>query len=341
MAEVQTLDYSVLSRRRNDLFGISIVSIVIFHYCLLSKLGAAKVFVALVGSVGVPIFLILSGMGLFFSMSKNPSLKDFYKKRLVRVLIPYAIVASVHFLIEAVILGKGDIIGFLRGIFFVDFFTKGDSQFWFIAFILIMYIFFPLLFKLFQSGKYNFLKLVILICAAVGLNFALSRVAPQLYDNIEVMLTRIPAFVCGVYIGEKVYNKRAVQIPFWIITFLGGMAFLYLSILKRVVGGKPPFILLRYGETVYALLLMMVLAIILDAIHSGTFSKICAFFGGMSLELYMVHVSLRTIMGKIGFPPKNALYYAVMVAVAILICFFLQKFDNFATKNLCAPNGKA
>lgn len=240
MAEVQTLDYSVLSRRRNDLFGISIVSIVIFHYCLLSKLGAAKVFVALVGSVGVPIFLILSGMGLFFSMSKNPSLKDFYKKRLVRVLIPYAIVASVHFLIEAVILGKGDIIGFLRGIFFVDFFTKGDSQFWFIAFILIMYIFFPLLFKLFQSGKYNFLKLVILICAAVGLNFALSRVAPQLYDNIEVMLTRIPAFVCGVYIGEKVYNKRAVQIPFWIITFLGGMAFLYLSILKRVAGGKPP-----------------------------------------------------------------------------------------------------
>ena len=71
MAEVQTLDYSVLSRRRNDLFGISIVSIVIFHYCLLSKLGAAKVFVAFVGCVGVPIFLILSGMGLFLSLCTN------------------------------------------------------------------------------------------------------------------------------------------------------------------------------------------------------------------------------------------------------------------------------
>ena len=339
--ETNILTYSVLSKRRNDLFGISIVSIVIFHYCLLSKLAAAKVFIALVGSVGVPIFLILSGMGLFFSMSRNPSLKDFYKKRLVRVLIPYAIVSVVHFLVRYVIIeGKG-FVAFLKGVFFVDFFTQGDSQFWFIALVLIMYVFFPLLFKLFKSGKYNFLKLCILLAVVVACNLLLMKAVPKFYGNIEVMLTRIPSFIIGVYIGEKVYNKRPVQWPYWVIALIGGGAFIYFALMRNVAGVKPPTsLLIRYGETLYALLLMMVLSIVLEAVNSKGLSKVCAFFGGMSLELYMVHVSMRSIMGLIGFPASNALYYAIMVAVAIGICFGLQKFDNFATKKLTAKPKK-
>ena len=341
MAENKKLDYSILSKRRNDLFGISIVSIVIFHYFLLSKLVLAAEYKALVGSVGVPIFLVLSGMGLFFSMSKNPDLKNFYKKRLVRVLIPYFIVSCVHFLVRYVIIEGKNFVQFLKGVFFVDFFTKGDSQFWFICLILIMYVFFPLFFKLFQSGKKNFLKLVILVGVVVAFNFALGKLAPAFYKNIEVMLTRIPAFIIGVYIGEKVYNKRPVQIPFWVIVGLGSAVFVYFSIKKSVLGVAPPAgVIIRYGETVYSLLLMMVLSLVLEAIQSLTFSKICAFFGAMSLELYMVHVSLRSIMGLVNFPASNALYYTVMIAIAIGICFFLQKFDGFATKKLTAGKKK-
>lgn len=341
MAEIKTLDYSVLSKRRNDLFGISIVTIVIFHYCLLSKLAAAKIYIALVGSVGVPIFLILSGMGLFFSMSRNASLKDFYKKRLVRVLIPYAIVACVHFFVRYILIEGKSFVDFLKGVFFIDFITKGDSQFWFIALVLIMYVFFPLMFRLFKSGKLNFLKLVLLVGAVVACNFALKEFASELYSNIEVMLTRIPSFIIGVYIGEKVYNKRAVQVPYWLIALIGGALYVYFAIQKNVAGVKPPTSLfIRYGETLYALLLMMVLSIVLEAVGSARFSKICAFFGGMSLELYMVHVSLRSIMGLIGFPASNALYYLIMVVVAVIICFFLQKFDGFATKKLTTPRKK-
>ncbi|MBR0415476.1 MAG: acyltransferase [Clostridia bacterium] len=335
--ETTALDYSVLSKRRNDLFGIAIVSIVIFHFCLLSKWAAAKIYIALVGSVGVPVFLMLSGMGLFFSMSKNASIGQFYKKRLVRVVIPYAIVAGVHFLVRYILIDGKGFIEWLRGVFFVDFITKGNSQFWFIAFILVMYLLFPLFFKLFQSGKLNFLKLVVLCGAVAAANFALSRLAPELYDNIEVMLTRIPAFLIGVYLGEKVYNKRAVQLPFWLISILGSAAFIYVGIMRNVAGVKFSMYIVRYGETIYALLFIMVLAIVLEAVNSGAFSKICAFFGGMSLELYMVHVSLRNIMGKIGFPGSNILYYAVMVVIAIGISFALQKFDAFAAKKLTAP----
>ena len=331
------LDYSVLSKRRNDLFGMAIVSIVIFHFCAESNVAASKIYCALVGSVGVPIFLMLSGMGLFFSMSKNAGIGQFYKKRLVRVLIPYVIVAGVHFLVRYIIIeGKG-FVDWLRGMFFVDFITKRDTQFWFIALILVMYLVFPLLFKLFKSGKLNFLKLFILCGVVVAANFALSKYAPVLYKNIEIMLTRIPAFLIGVYFGEKVYNKRPVQLPFWLISILGGAAFVYIGIMRSVVGVKFLLDIVRYGETLYALLIVMVLSILLEAINSAGFSKICAFFGGMSLELYMVHVSLRTIMGDIGFAKDNILYYAVMAIISVGVSFALQKFDGFVTKKLTAP----
>lgn len=331
------LDYSVLSRRRNDLFGISIVSIVIFHFFLLNKSTVSGEYKALVGSVGVPVFLILSGMGLFFSMSRNANLAVFYKKRLVRVLTPYLIVSAVHFTARYIFIEPKGILAVLKGILFVDFITSGDSQFWFIALILVMYIVFPLLFKLFKSGKMNFLKLAVLCFAVIGVNILLRIIAPAFYKNTKVMLTRIPSFIIGVYIGEKVYNKREVQAPFWIITILVGAAFLALSIRRWVADiPAPNFMMIRYGETFYALLIMMIGAIVLDAVNSKKLSAICAFFGAMSLELYMVHVSLRTLMSKVDIPPSNPLYYLAMVAVAVFVCFFLQKFDSFATKKLTA-----
>ena len=45
------------------------------------------------GGIGVAIFLILSGYGLTISCEKN-QLKDFWKKRITGVWIPYVIVES-------------------------------------------------------------------------------------------------------------------------------------------------------------------------------------------------------------------------------------------------------
>ena len=340
MAENKKLDYSVLSKRRNDLFGISIVSIVIFHFFLSCQnagvhTALANQYVALVGRVGVPIFLVLSGMGLFFSLSRNYNLKDFYKKRLVRILIPYLIVSVIHFFLRYIIIqGKG-FLAFLKGVFFIDFITKGNSQFWFIALMLIMYAVYPLLFKIFKSGKRNLLKLGLLVGLVIVCNFAISKLMPTIYDNISVMLTRIPAFIIGVYLGEKVYNKREVHPAFWIVSALGSAAFIYFSINENMLGVSPPTsLVIRYGETVYGLFLMMTLSVVLEAINSLRFSKLCAFFGGMSLELYMIHVSLRSLMGLVGFKSANVLYYFIMVLIAIALSFALQKFDSFATKKL-------
>jgi peptidoglycan/LPS O-acetylase OafA/YrhL len=46
-------------------------------------------------SVGVEVFLFLSGMGLYFSYTKNKDTGAFLRKRFIRVLIPYLIYGSV------------------------------------------------------------------------------------------------------------------------------------------------------------------------------------------------------------------------------------------------------
>ncbi len=74
-----------LSRYRDELFGVSILLIVLFHY-------SEEVFVALnyawaayygaVSSVGVEIFVFLSGMGLYYSFARNSNVREFLAKRL-------------------------------------------------------------------------------------------------------------------------------------------------------------------------------------------------------------------------------------------------------------------
>lgn len=89
-----------VSKYRNELFGLSIFSIMIFQYFegvagegyanqALKQI--AKVFNGAIGSVGVDIFLFLSRFGIWYSLSKHPGLFDFYAKRIRRVLIPYFI----------------------------------------------------------------------------------------------------------------------------------------------------------------------------------------------------------------------------------------------------------
>lgn len=93
--------YELLSKYRGVLMGVQILLIMAFHYTEdLSNAadhfnGPAQVFYDYIGSSGVDMFLMISGLGLYYSWKRNPDAGAFYRKRLTRVLVPYVAVALV------------------------------------------------------------------------------------------------------------------------------------------------------------------------------------------------------------------------------------------------------
>ena len=102
-APVPQLSWGLISQYRNALFGLSILLIMWFHGGTFRGFSHHPAIVAFLptggwihyGSVGVDLFLFLSGMGLYFAMCKRPTLPHFYLKRLKRILIPYIIIGGV------------------------------------------------------------------------------------------------------------------------------------------------------------------------------------------------------------------------------------------------------
>ena len=73
---MKKIEYSLLSKYRSVLMGASILSIMLFHYTNYIKSYDNynfffKAYNKFVSSAGVDIFLILSGLGLYYSFKKN------------------------------------------------------------------------------------------------------------------------------------------------------------------------------------------------------------------------------------------------------------------------------
>ena len=156
-----TNKWSVFSKEHSALYGISILSIIIFHYFEdlntsdfsggLCSIGA--VYLRIIGSVGVELFIFLSGISLFFSMKKDEKVRQFYKKRIKRIIPTYLTIAIPFWGLVDIIFRSGNVKLFFEDLFFVTFFLNGTRTFWYVLFILMAYMIYPLLYKRLNSEK--------------------------------------------------------------------------------------------------------------------------------------------------------------------------------------------
>ena len=151
-----------LSKYRNELFGLSIIQILIFHYFenyfnlgdnnhIITIIG--KTYNYTLGDVGVEIFLFLSGMGLYFSLTRNDSINEFYIRRFKRILPTFLIVSVVYYFWLNFVYKDTGIFGFLQSELFLNFFKDHDTTYWFILLILLMYLIFPYLYNFLMPSK--------------------------------------------------------------------------------------------------------------------------------------------------------------------------------------------
>ena len=72
-------------------------------------------------TVGVDVFLFLSGVGLYYSFTKKKTKYiDFQKKRIARLFPLYFVIAGITYFISDLIINNWGIGKFLRDLFFVS-----------------------------------------------------------------------------------------------------------------------------------------------------------------------------------------------------------------------------
>lgn len=193
-----------VSTYRKELMGIAIILIMVCHSTLYIENNAlSHIYYAIrqFSKIGVDMFLFMSGMGLYYSLSKDGSVLRFYKKRAVRIIPQYAIVFACWGIV-AVCLSLESVLGFVWKYSLISFYVRGELAAWFVAAIILLYLIFPPLFNLLRSGRKYIFGLGILIYAvSFCITYIFPTGTPMRLIN-EAFLVRIPTFFAGMIIGE-------------------------------------------------------------------------------------------------------------------------------------------
>lgn len=318
----QDIRWSYILQNKNTLMGIFALMIVLYHFCLdCLQFSDFPLLFVIYGKYGNAVsdgFLFLSGAGLYYSLSKNHNVKEFYKKRFLRVYLPFVFAASIFFIWANIFYNSG-ITGFFKDVLLLTVFTKYGQQFWFVATILICYLMYPVIFMLIQ--KSNKLVHLFMCVAAVVVGTVLLQNEQAGFENYEICLTRIPVFMIGCYFGKLSYENKKPKINIGIYIAIQAVVIVVWKIGQVLLERKlqiNTLLLKRYWLGIVGMELTLVCALVLYK-YSGNCVRFSFFnfIGSISLELYIAHIELRYIywnyFSKISIKSTIAGYICIVV----------------------------
>ena len=279
-----------------------------------------------IGNVGVDLFLLLSGIGISFSLSKiknNRGLLKWYKKRYLRILIPYTIIMLPSLLYVKFSTNQSWLDFFLH-FSTVDFWLNHRGA-WYIAMLLPLYLLSPLLFECIHRFKNTIVPGIILImllyCFSLLPCLGNSSVV-SIIKNLQTCCLRIPAFIFGMLLFPYVREHKTITnkcvVTFVLICFVL-MAFL------RVLGPRYEFPLL--------ILIPLVICLLLIMSHLKSRLKFLAFMGTISLESYLTNVYLALPIKDCNHIIFNDsvpdyLVYLLIILIGIGISVLVHQLSN-------------
>lgn len=330
---MKRISFNIFSKYREVLMGMAILSVLIFHYtddCYafgINYSGIVKYYRVYIGSSGVDIFLLLSGLGLYYSFSKNSNIKDFYCKRFKRILIPYFMIAiPIYIWYDFVYLSDG-IIGFIKNLFFITLFTSGNVLFWYIFFIIVCYLLFPLIYKFIykSSDSVSLIKILGIVLTLIVIILFIGKYYPTIFTKYNIMLLRSIPFVLGILIGKFSYKNK--KIGYYIIPIV-------LCLLSPLLINRFP-IFKRLFIFAFNFSIMFLIIVMFDYFinKKSNIIKSLSFFGKYSLEIYLVHVAIRKILLTNNCPDYKVFYYLLFAIVSIVASVMFNKMVNSVIKN--------
>ncbi len=336
--KVSKLNYGLLSKYRGLLMGISVITVLVLHlgmYRNMQHHGYTRfwqLFCRYVSSSGVDVFLLVSGIGLYFAFKKNSNLKDFYIKRYTKIFVPYLTICVVAALIRFFVLNvPNNVVDLILNLSFANAFFDGEGWFWYIFAISAFYLMFPAIYHYFdvEDDGVRVTRLLTLTSFVLIILEMLFSHSHRIFMNLDKFFMRIPVFILGVYLGKKVYNKDKIKVRDIIIMVLN-------LLLVFVIHKSSGNIIVRPLFAIINISLLFLGIIILDYVRDiKIFSKLCSIFvkvlefiGKYSLEMYLIHVALLNIGANADLKMSRYSYYGTMVIITFILSLIYQKLNN-------------
>ena len=326
------LGFEQLSKYRSALMGLQILLIIFFHFTEDCKTydvrydGLIYIFYNYIRSSGVDIFLILSGMGLYFSWKKTPVYKTFYKKRLIRTLIPYFIVCIPAWIWLDLFIEKESVWTFFKDVTFLSFFTDGEKWFWYILMVIVCYLVFPFVFEVIEKCGDRIterMRVIDLCVITTVVLIMLQLYHNDLYSNISIAVSRFPAFFVGVYLGKATYEKRTIPVRSVVIMAIAAVILTGpLEMMDKKILGTYSLAFLNFSLC----LLILVLFEKMEDSEKKLLKKsgmlvttALSWFGKYTIELYLIHVAVRKILKNLGYPTYRLSYEGFLIVISVLL----------------------
>ncbi len=319
------IELSDISRYRGELMGLAMLFVMLFHVWM----PRSNPMYGLVrcGNVGVDIFLLLSGVGLWYSWTKTPSAKHFFRRRLLRIYPAWVVMAALFYIPNYLNTPGGgyspDIPNLIANILVGwSFWRVDDLTFWFVPAIMALYVIAPAYMKLIiKHPAYRWTPVVAMVLAVMVQYYPPVH---QAVGHLEIFFSRVPIFLIGVNLGAWVKEGRTLDgQALWLVIAAFVMSLAMCVEFEESWRGRFPLFIERMVYIPLTLSMVVLLNLALRKTPQ-TVRRALAFIGTISLELYLIHIQF--VMKYIT--PYNLGYCLTaltMIAVSIILAWLLHK----------------
>lgn len=295
----------------------------------------------------VPLFIFISGFLLYLKYNREYSVKEFAKKRFLRVIPPY-LIFTVFYLFIWVIL-KGILTGTYiwpsaLNIIYAFFAAGASYHLWFFLIIIELYLFYPIIVKIYHffedtNREWLFLLLALILQLSwqiFGSYFQLQIMGYELSITNMIFFCRLFYFALGIYvcshfteIKERILRKSIwiYVIPVILFTCIGSWLWIQGIQIYGSYNAIPDGTYGLYESLLQPLSYLFTFAFLFvissKIISSKISGKWLLLISNYSFGIYLIHPfflsGISYALGLIEITNLDAIYYPILYVAALLL----------------------